>query len=85
MRLAGPLQRSAHMWCGHMTDVDIVSHGPVEEPVEDTQNLLTPESQDQDERDSDTDDGAVGGDQETDGSLTIITFNMMFKNKDKHI
>lgn len=42
-----------------MTDVDIVSHGAVEEPVEDRESLQTPESQkeDQDE-DTDTDDGA---------------------------
>ncbi|XP_013884142.1 sarcolemma associated protein a isoform X3 [Austrofundulus limnaeus] len=47
-------------------DVDIVSLGPVEDPVEDKQNLQTPESQDRDERDSDTDDGAVGGARDTD-------------------
>lgn len=53
-----------------MTDIDIVSHGPVEEPVEDKQNLQTPESQeeDEDEEDTDTDDGAVGEDEATDGS-----------------
>ncbi|KAL7407990.1 hypothetical protein ABVT39_016517 [Epinephelus coioides] len=41
-------------------DVDIVSHGPVEEPVEDKKSLQTPESQDEDEdeEDTDTDDGA---------------------------
>ncbi|XP_032369629.1 sarcolemma associated protein a isoform X4 [Etheostoma spectabile] len=45
-------------------DVDIVSHGPVEEPVEDKQSLQTPESQeeDEDEEDTDTDDGAFGED-----------------------
>ncbi|KAI3369723.1 hypothetical protein L3Q82_024562 [Scortum barcoo] len=45
-------------------DVNIVSHGPVEEPVEDKQSLQTPESQeeDEDEEDTDTDDGAVGED-----------------------
>ncbi|XP_070757960.1 sarcolemma associated protein a isoform X2 [Enoplosus armatus] len=47
-------------------DVDIVSHGPVEEPVEDKQSLQTPESQeeDEDEEDTDTDDGAVGPDED---------------------
>ncbi|KAM9859682.1 sarcolemma associated protein a isoform 4-T4 [Aulostomus maculatus] len=49
-------------------DIDTVSHGPVEEPVEDKQNLRTPESQaeDEDEEDTDTDDGAVGEDGDTD-------------------
>lgn len=53
-----------------MTDVDIVSHGPVEEPVEDKQSLQTPESQeeDEDEEDTDTDDGAVGEDEDIHGS-----------------
>ena len=53
-----------------MTDVDTVSHGPVEEPVEDKQNLQTPESQEEeeDEGDTDTDDGAVGEDGDNDGS-----------------
>ncbi|XP_019112382.2 sarcolemma associated protein a isoform X4 [Larimichthys crocea] len=43
-------------------DVDIVSHGPVEEPVEDKQSLETSENQeeDEDDDDTDTDDGAVG-------------------------
>ncbi|TKS71445.1 Sarcolemmal membrane-associated protein [Collichthys lucidus] len=43
-------------------DVDIVSHGPVEEPVEDKQSLQTSENQeeDEDDDDTDTDDGAVG-------------------------
>ncbi|XP_037830975.1 sarcolemma associated protein a isoform X3 [Kryptolebias marmoratus] len=54
-----------------LQDVDIVSLGPVEEPVEDKQNLQTPESQDGDERDSDTDDGAVGGDQDTDDNCLV--------------
>ncbi|XP_035517688.1 sarcolemma associated protein a [Morone saxatilis] len=47
-------------------DVDIVSHGPVEEPVEDKQSLQTPESQEEDvdEDDTDTDDGAVGEDED---------------------
>nr|XP_033481492.1 sarcolemma associated protein a isoform X5 [Epinephelus lanceolatus] len=41
-------------------DVDIVSHGPVEEPVEDKKSLQTPESQDEDEDEEDTDtDDAV--------------------------
>ncbi|KAM7421953.1 hypothetical protein PAMA_010160 [Pampus argenteus] len=42
--------------------------GPVEEPVEDKQNLQTAESQeeDEDEEDTDTDDGAVGEDEATD-------------------
>ncbi|XP_035857716.1 sarcolemma associated protein a isoform X4 [Sander lucioperca] len=45
-------------------DVDIVSHGPVEEPVEDKRSVQTPESQeeDEDEEDTDTDDGAFGED-----------------------
>ncbi|XP_044066245.1 sarcolemma associated protein a isoform X5 [Siniperca chuatsi] len=51
-------------------DVDFVSHGPVEEPVEDKQSLQTPESQeeakDEDEEDTDTDDGAVGQDEDID-------------------
>ncbi|XP_045931557.1 sarcolemma associated protein a isoform X4 [Micropterus dolomieu] len=49
-------------------DVNNVSHGPVEEPVEDKQNLQTPESQeeDEDEEDTDTDDGAVGQDEDID-------------------
>nr|XP_046240884.1 sarcolemma associated protein a isoform X1 [Scatophagus argus] len=48
-------------------DVDIVSHGPVEEPVEDKQSLQTPESQKEDkdeEEDTDTDEGAVGEDED---------------------
>lgn len=56
------------MWSGHTTDVDIVSHGPVEEPVEDEQSLQTCENQDGDEAETDTDDGAVGEDEENDGS-----------------
>ncbi|KAM9361784.1 sarcolemma associated protein a [Symphorus nematophorus] len=45
-------------------DVDIVSPGPVEEPVEEKQSLQTPESQEEeeDEEDTDTDEGAVGED-----------------------
>lgn len=51
-----------------LQDVNNVSHGPVEEPVEDKQNLQTPESQeeDEDEEDTDTDDGAVGQDEDID-------------------
>lgn len=64
-----------YIWSGHMTDVDIVSHGPVEEPVQDRQTLQTPGSheEDEDEDDTDTDDGAVGEDEDTDGSLNILT------------
>ncbi|XP_068560600.1 sarcolemma associated protein a isoform X5 [Cebidichthys violaceus] len=49
-------------------DVDIVSHGPVEEPVEDKRSRQTPESQeeDEDDEDTDTDDGAFGGDEDID-------------------
>ncbi|KAM9758019.1 sarcolemma associated protein a isoform 2-T2 [Menidia menidia] len=49
-------------------DVDIVPHGPVEEPVEDKQSRQTPESQEEeeDEGDTDTDDGAVGEDGDDD-------------------
>uniref|UniRef100_A0A3B4VEK8 Sarcolemmal membrane-associated protein n=1 Tax=Seriola dumerili TaxID=41447 RepID=A0A3B4VEK8_SERDU len=49
-------------------DVNIVSHGPVEEPVEDKQSQQTPESheEDEDEEDTDTDDGAVGEDEDND-------------------
>ncbi|XP_013884141.1 sarcolemma associated protein a isoform X2 [Austrofundulus limnaeus] len=54
-----------------LQDVDIVSLGPVEDPVEDKQNLQTPESQDRDERDSDTDDGAVGGARDTDDNCLV--------------
>ncbi|KAL7407983.1 hypothetical protein ABVT39_016517 [Epinephelus coioides] len=51
-----------------LQDVDIVSHGPVEEPVEDKKSLQTPESQDEDEdeEDTDTDDGAFGEDEDND-------------------
>uniref|UniRef100_UPI0037E7264B sarcolemma associated protein a isoform X2 n=1 Tax=Semicossyphus pulcher TaxID=241346 RepID=UPI0037E7264B len=54
-------------------DVDIVSHGPVEEPVEDKQSPQTPESQeeDEDEEDTDTDDGAVGPDEEIDDNCHV--------------
>ncbi|XP_028260964.1 sarcolemma associated protein a isoform X5 [Parambassis ranga] len=49
-------------------DVDIVSYGPVEEPVEDKHSPQTPESQQEaeDEEDTDTDDGAVGDDEDAD-------------------
>ncbi|KAK5933449.1 hypothetical protein CgunFtcFv8_013929 [Champsocephalus gunnari] len=50
-------------------DVDIVSHGPVEEAVEEKQSLQTPESQEEDEDDdgdTDTDDGAFGEDEDAD-------------------
>ncbi|KAM7421948.1 hypothetical protein PAMA_010160 [Pampus argenteus] len=47
--------------------------GPVEEPVEDKQNLQTAESQeeDEDEEDTDTDDGAVGEDEATDDNCHV--------------
>ncbi|XP_040889128.1 sarcolemma associated protein a isoform X3 [Toxotes jaculatrix] len=49
-------------------DVDIVSHGPLEEPVEDKQSQQTTEShkEAEDEEDTDTDDGAVGEDEDAD-------------------
>ncbi|XP_062298622.1 sarcolemma associated protein a isoform X2 [Scomber scombrus] len=54
-------------------DIDNVSHGPVEEPVEDKQSLQKPESQedDEDEEDTDTDDGAVGEDEATDDNCHV--------------
>ncbi|XP_071350662.1 sarcolemma associated protein a isoform X1 [Trachinotus anak] len=54
-------------------DVNIVSHGPVEEPVEDKQNQQTPESHedDEDEEDTDTDDGAVGEDEDIDDNCHV--------------
>lgn len=55
-----------------MTDVDIVPHEAVEEPVEDKQSLQTPEGQREDEdEDTDTDDGAVGEDEEIHGRWII--------------
>lgn len=61
-----------YIWSGHTADVDTVSHGPAEEPVEDKQNPQTPESheedEDEDEEDTDTDDGAGGEDEDADGS-----------------
>ncbi|XP_034440316.1 sarcolemma associated protein a isoform X4 [Hippoglossus hippoglossus] len=54
-------------------DVDIDSHGPVEEPVEDKQSQQTPESheEDEDEDDTDTDDGAVGEDEDIDDNCHV--------------
>ncbi|XP_008300954.1 sarcolemma associated protein a isoform X3 [Stegastes partitus] len=54
-------------------DVNIVPHGPVEEPVEDKQSLQTPESQeeDEDEEDTDTDDGAVGEEEDIDDNCHV--------------
>ncbi|KAK5600033.1 hypothetical protein CRENBAI_011013 [Crenichthys baileyi] len=52
-------------------DVDIVSHGPVEEPVEDEESLQTSENQDEDEADTDTDNGAVGEDEENDDNCHV--------------
>ncbi|XP_028260960.1 sarcolemma associated protein a isoform X1 [Parambassis ranga] len=54
-------------------DVDIVSYGPVEEPVEDKHSPQTPESQQEaeDEEDTDTDDGAVGDDEDADDNCHI--------------
>ncbi|XP_028432276.1 sarcolemma associated protein a isoform X1 [Perca flavescens] len=54
-------------------DVDLVSHGPVEEPVEDKESLQTPESQeeDEDEEDTDTDDGAFGQDEDVDDNCHV--------------
>ncbi|XP_071350665.1 sarcolemma associated protein a isoform X4 [Trachinotus anak] len=56
-----------------LQDVNIVSHGPVEEPVEDKQNQQTPESHedDEDEEDTDTDDGAVGEDEDIDDNCHV--------------
>ncbi|KAM4741411.1 sarcolemma associated protein a isoform 2-T2 [Anableps anableps] len=52
-------------------DVDLVSHGPVEEPVRDEQSLQTSENQDEDEAETDTDDGAVGEDEENDDNCHV--------------
>ncbi|XP_047438342.1 sarcolemma associated protein a isoform X9 [Mugil cephalus] len=54
-------------------DVDIVSHGPVEEPVQDKQSLQTPGSheEDEDEEDTDTDEGAVGEDEDIDDNCHV--------------
>ncbi|KAM6928455.1 sarcolemma associated protein a isoform 1-T1 [Xenentodon cancila] len=54
-------------------DVDIVSHGPVEEPVEDKQSLQKPESQeeDEDEGDKDTNGGAVAPDEDIDDNCHV--------------
>ncbi|KAK9529609.1 hypothetical protein VZT92_013689 [Zoarces viviparus] len=50
-------------------DVDIVSHGP----VEDNRGRQTPESQeeDEDDEDTDTDDGAFGGDEDIDDNCHV--------------
>ncbi|XP_031705628.1 sarcolemma associated protein a [Anarrhichthys ocellatus] len=49
-------------------DVDIVSHGP----VEDKRSWQTPESQEEDEDDdTDTDDGAFGGDEDIDDNCHV--------------
>uniref|UniRef100_A0A672ZE13 Sarcolemmal membrane-associated protein n=1 Tax=Sphaeramia orbicularis TaxID=375764 RepID=A0A672ZE13_9TELE len=48
-------------------DVDIVPHGPVEEPVEDKQSQQMPETEEEDEDDdTDTDDGAAGKEADSD-------------------
>ncbi|XP_040889127.1 sarcolemma associated protein a isoform X2 [Toxotes jaculatrix] len=54
-------------------DVDIVSHGPLEEPVEDKQSQQTTEShkEAEDEEDTDTDDGAVGEDEDADDNCHV--------------
>ncbi|KAL3058093.1 hypothetical protein OYC64_010303 [Pagothenia borchgrevinki] len=55
-------------------DVDIVSHGPVEEAVEEKKSLQTPESQEEDEDDdgdTDTDDGAFGEDEDADDNCHV--------------
>ncbi|XP_029947771.1 sarcolemma associated protein a isoform X2 [Salarias fasciatus] len=54
-------------------DEAFVPRGPVEEPVQDKQSLLTPEGQeeDEDEEDTDTDDGAVGEDQDFDDNCHV--------------
>ncbi|XP_074554942.1 sarcolemma associated protein a isoform X2 [Halichoeres trimaculatus] len=54
-------------------DVDIISHGPLEEAVEDKESPQTPESQeeDEDEEDTDTDDGAVGPDEDADDNCHV--------------
>ncbi|XP_069388023.1 sarcolemma associated protein a isoform X16 [Paralichthys olivaceus] len=56
-----------------LQDVDIVSDGPVEEPVEDKQSKQIPESheEDEDEDDTDTDDGAVGEDEDIDDNCHV--------------
>ncbi|XP_075951731.1 sarcolemma associated protein a isoform X5 [Anarhichas minor] len=50
-------------------DVDIVSHGPVEDKL----SRQTPESQeeDEDDEDTDTDDGAFGGDEDIDDNCHV--------------
>ncbi|KAM6947681.1 sarcolemma associated protein a isoform 4-T5 [Lycodopsis pacificus] len=52
-----------------LQDVDIVSHGP----VDDKRSRQTPESQeeDEDDEDTDTDDGAFGGDEDIDDNCHV--------------
>ncbi|KAK2861660.1 hypothetical protein Q5P01_001193 [Channa striata] len=54
-------------------DVDIVSPGPVEEPVDHKQSLQTTEIQkeDEDEEDTDTDDGAIGEEKDHDDNCHV--------------
>ncbi|XP_029357621.1 sarcolemma associated protein a isoform X1 [Echeneis naucrates] len=54
-------------------DVNNVSHGPLEEPVEVKQSQETPVSheEDEDEEDTDTDDGAVGEDEDIDDNCHV--------------
>ncbi|XP_041639087.1 sarcolemma associated protein a isoform X1 [Cheilinus undulatus] len=54
-------------------DVDIFPDGELEEPVEDKQSPQSPESQeeDEDEEDTDTDDGAVGPDDEVNDNCHV--------------
>lgn len=57
-----------------MTDDGVTSHGFVEEPVKDEQSLQTREDQKQEEdedEDTDTDDGAVGDEEDIDGTLIL--------------
>lgn len=61
--------KTVYIWSGHVTDVGLLSPGPVEEPAEDKQSRPETESQEQEEdEDTDTDDGAVGEDENKDGS-----------------
>ncbi|XP_029991209.1 sarcolemma associated protein a [Sphaeramia orbicularis] len=53
-------------------DVDIVPHGPVEEPVEDKQSQQMPETEEEDEDDdTDTDDGAAGKEADSDDNCHV--------------
>ncbi|XP_041639090.1 sarcolemma associated protein a isoform X3 [Cheilinus undulatus] len=56
-----------------LQDVDIFPDGELEEPVEDKQSPQSPESQeeDEDEEDTDTDDGAVGPDDEVNDNCHV--------------